>query len=589
MNEKKLENMRHSLSHIMAQAVLKLYPNAKLAIGPAIDNGFYYDFDLGEDSFVPEDLKKIQKEMKKIIGGTLKLEQFTLSIKDAIKKVKDNPYKVEMIKDLEKEGEKEISFYKNINAKGEEVFVDMCSGPHVESTKEIGAFKLDKLAGAYWRGDEKNKMLQRIYGLAFETKEALDAYSAKREEAKKRDHRKLGKELDLFHFSDLVGTGLPLYTPKGTILVEEIQKELERISRKYHVGRVMTPHIAKIDLYKLSGHADKFGDELFHVKSHYKQDFVMKPVQCPHQTQIYASKPRSYRDLPIRYMETNKQYRDEKPGEIGGLTRVVAITIDDGHHFCTVDQVKDEAKILISIIEEFYQSMGLWEDHWVSLSVRDYGHPEKYIGEPKDWDKCEQMLEEISSETHLDAKRIEGEAALYGPKLDFMFKDALGTERQLATVQLDFATPKRFNLVYTDENGKEVNPVMVHRAILGSYERFLAILIEHYAGAFPLWLSPVQVKILPVSEKFDDYAKEVYETLFDKGFRVELDSESESLNKRIRNAEKEKSPYILVVGEKEQTDKTVAVRKRREGDLGARKLDEFISQLEKENEERVNE
>jgi threonyl-tRNA synthetase len=581
-----LENMRHSLSHIMAQAVLKLYPNAKMAIGPAIDNGFYYDFDLGEDSFAPEDLKKIQKEMKKIIGGTQTFEQFKLSVAEAKKKLKDNPYKIEMIDDLVKEGEKEISFYKNINAKGEEVFVDMCSGPHLETTKEIGAFKLDKLAGAYWRGDEKNKMLQRIYGLAFEKKEELDEYLKMMEEAAKRDHRKLGKELDLFHFSDLVGSGLPLYTPKGTILVEELQKELERISRKYHVGRVMTPHIAKIDLFKLSGHADKFGDELFHVQSHHKQDFVMKPVQCPHQTQIYASKPRSYRDLPIRYMETNKQYRDEKPGEISGLTRVVAITIDDGHHFCTVAQIKDEAKILINIIQEFYKSIGLWGNHWVSLSVRDYDHPEKYIGEPKDWDKCEQMLEEIADEMKLDAKRIEGEAALYGPKLDFMFKDALGTERQLATVQLDFATPKRFNLLYTDEQGKEVSPVMVHRAILGSYERFIAILIEHFAGAFPAWLSPEQIRILPVSEKFDDYATEVCQELYDLGFRVEIDNESESLNKRIRNAEKSKLPYILVIGEKEQADKTVAVRKRKQGDLGATALKDFISQLNSEIEEK---
>jgi len=438
---------------------------------------------------------------------------------------------------------------------------------------------LTSLAGAYWRGDENNRMLTRIYGVAFENSEDLQKYLKMVEEAKKRDHRKLGKELDLFCFSDLVGPGLPMFTPKGTVLINELRKKVEETCAGYGFEKVITPHLAKIGLFEISGHADKFADELFHVTSKHKQDYVMKPVQCPHQTQIFASKPRSYRDLPIRYMESEKQYRAEKPGEIGGLTRVIAITVEDGHSFCRVEQVKQEVKNMIQIIKDFYTSLGLWENHWVSLSVRDYDHPEKYIGSQEDWDTCEKMLEEISGEMELDAKRCEGEAALYGPKIDFMFKDALGKEIQIPTVQLDFATPKKFNLVFTNEKGEEEHPVMVHRAILGSYERFLALLIEHFAGAFPVWLSPVQVKILAVGESHHDHCRQLSQELQANNIRTEIDIEDDTINYKIRKATQEKVPYVLVVGDKEMNSDKLNVRDRGQTETREISKQEFIQEI----------
>ncbi|MBU3942540.1 threonine--tRNA ligase, partial [Patescibacteria group bacterium] len=467
-------------------------------------------------------------------------------------------------------------------------FVDLCKGPHVKSLKEIpfDSFKLERVAGAYWKGNEKNKMLTRIYGLAFENNKKLEEYLELLREAEKRDHRKLGKKLDLFCFSELVGPGLPLYTPKGTIIIDELQKEIEKICREYGFEKVITPHLAKINLFEISGHAKKFGEELFHVTSEQTDEFALKPVQCPHQTQIYASKPRSYRDLPIRYMESNKQYRAEKTGEVGGLNRVYAITVEDGHTFCTIDQVKDEIKAMVKIIEKFYKSIGLWDSHWVSLSVRDLKHPEKYIGDEKDWKLCEKILKEVSDEMKLGAKKMEGEAALYGPKLDFMFKDALGKEIQIPTVQIDFATPKRFNLTYTDKDGKEKNPVMVHRAILGSYERFLALIIEHFAGAFPVWLSPVQVQVIPVSKKHNVYAKSIFKELKTNNIRVELRDENETISKKIREGEIQKIPYLLIVGDIEKKNKSVNVRTRGNSPAGERttemKLEKFIELIKKE-------
>lgn len=572
-----LEMMRHSGAHIMAAAALELWPEVKLAIGPAIDNGFYYDFDFGDQKIGEDDFAKLEKKMIHLAKQNLKFESREVDIEEAIEKEKEagQVYKVELLEDLKKDGESKVTYYKLGN------FDDLCRGPHIESSGKIkkGTFKIDKIAGAYWRGDEKNKMLTRLYCLLFETAEELNEYIKMREEAKSRDHRKLGKELDLFCFSDLVGPGLPMYTPKGTSIVEALQFEVERICRKHDVEKVMAPHIAKIDLYKASGHADKFSDELLRVEGHYKQELVLKPVQCPHHTQIYASRPRSYRDLPIRYMESNKQYRDEKPGEIGGLTRVIAITIEDGHTFCTVDQIKEEAKTLVEIIKEFYQSVSLWGNHWVSLSVRDYDHPENYIGEAKDWDKAEAMLQEISDDLQLDAKKMEGEAALYGPKLDFMFEDALGNERQLATVQLDFATPTRFNLVYTDKSGKEVHPVMVHRAILGSYERFLAILIEHFAGAFPLWLSPVQVKLISVGEGHIDFCKNLAKEFKEVGIKVEVDDNDETVGNKIRKATGEKVPYMLVIGDKEMESENLMVRDRGSRDTREISKADFIKEI----------
>ena len=572
-----IEQIRHSLAHLLAMVVKEKYPEAKLGLGPAIENGFYYDFDLGEKSLTDTDLDELEKKMRSLISQNLDFATETITADKACEIFAAEPYKLELIDELEKNSES-ISIYRSGD------FVDLCAGPHVANSSDIprDSFRLDRLAGAYWRGNENNKMLTRVYGLAFTSKPELNDFLDKRAEAEKRDHRKLGKELDLFCFSDLVGPGLPLFTPKGTIIKEVLQKEVESICRHYGFEKVSAPSLAKQELFEISGHAKKFGEELFHVTSEKKHDLVLKPVQCPHHTQIYASKSRSYKDLPIRYMESDKQYRAEKTGEVSGLSRVYAITIEDGHSFCRVDQVKEEIKNMVSIIRDFYSRLGLWDEHWVSLSVRDYEHPEKYIGEPKDWDTCEQILQEVSNEMGLEAKRCEGEAALYGPKLDFMFKDATGREIQIPTVQIDFATPKRFNLEFTNEQGEKVPPVMVHRAILGSYERFLVLLIEHYAGAFPLWLSPVQAKILPISEKQMVYAKEILAELKARNIRVELDENNETLGKKIRNAKMEKIPYLLVVGDKEMESKTVTVEARGANKGESVSLAVFCAKIEEE-------
>ncbi len=574
-----LEILRHSTAHILAAAVLEMFPEAKFGTGPAIENGFYYDFDLPR-TLIPEDLPLLEEKMRAIIKANHPFERADISLESALEKFKEleQTYKLELINDLRKEGNETVSVYHTDN------FVDLCAGPHIDSTGEIDAqaFALTKISGAYWKADENNPQMQRIYGVVFSNKKELKQYFQMLEEAAKRDHRKLGKELDLFTFSDLVGPGLPLFTPRGTIIKDELQKHIESVCRKYGFQKVSAPSLAKIDLFETSGHAKKFGDELFHVTSEKKHDFVLKPVQCPHHTQIYASKTRSYKDLPIRYMESDKQYRAEKTGEVGGLSRVYAITVEDGHSFCRVDQVKDEIKSIVNIIRDFYTVLGLWDNHWVSLSVRDYAHPEKYIGESEDWDTCEKMLQEISDEMNLDARRCEGEAALYGPKLDFMFKDSMGREIQIPTVQIDFATPKRFELTYIDEKGEKVNPVMVHRAILGSYERFMMLLIEHFASAFPLWLAPVQVAIIPVSEKFSEYAEEVNSLLLACDIRSFISEESDTLGKRIAEAEKQKIPYMIVVGEKEVADKTVTVRIRGEKKQETMEVGKFAEMLKNE-------
>ncbi len=595
MSDAKLEKIRHSLAHIMAASVQKLYPEAKFGVGPVIENGFYYDISV-EQSFDPASLKQIQKEMKKLIGKKLEFVREEWPIDEAIKyfRAEGQDFKVELLNDLKTKGTTAVSDAGDSDLVDNSVdkittvsvyktgdFTDLCRGPHVKNTSEIDvdSFKLDKVAGAYWRGNENNPQMQRIYGVAFENKAGLELYQQMVIEAEKRDHRKLGQQLDLFTFSDLVGPGLPLYTPKGTVLINQLKAALNEISNKYDMEPVSIPHLAKLDLYKISGHADKFEDELFKVQSHYKQEFVLKPVNCPHHTQIYASRPRSYRDLPIRYIEQTMQYRDEKPGQIGGLQRTRGFTVDDGHTFCRVDQIKQEAEMIAEIIEAFYKNLGLWGNHWVSLSVRDPKKPEAYIGDSADWDQAEAMLKEIAEERELDAKRMEGEAAIYGPKLDFMFKDALGRETQLATIQLDFAMPKRFGLVYTDETGKEKQPVMIHRAILGSFERFIMLLIEHFAGAFPVWLAPEQVRVLAVSDKFNHYAKEVSLKLKEAGVRVSMDDSSESLGKKIRNVEMMKVPYVLIVGENEQKARSVSIRRYGKGDEGQQKLNVFITTL----------
>lgn len=447
--------------------------------------------------------------------------------------------------------------------------------------------KLLRVSGVYYDGKADNEMITRISGKCFSSLDELEKYSEFLKEAKERDHRKIGQELDLFCFSDYVGAGLPLYTPRGTIVKDELQKEIERVCRQYGFQKVSCPSLADISLFETSGHAQKFDDELFRVESPKGHHFVLKPVQCPHHTQIYASKIRSYKDLPIRYMESDKQYRAELPGAVGGLSRVYAITVEDGHSFCRVDQVKEEVKNMCNLIKDFYSRMGLWDNHWVSLSVRDYQHPEKYIGSSEDWDVCEKMLEEVSLELGLDAKKCEGEAALYGPKLDFMFQDALGRDIQIPTVQLDFAMPKRFGLSYIDENGEKQTPVMVHRAVLGSYERFLVLLLEQFKGVLPVWLSPVQVNIVPVNMKYhDEYCRKLKQILLKEDIRAEYDDSKQQMNKKIRQSNVMKNPFTVIIGDKERDDNLVSYRRYGSEETHTLSLDDFISFIKEEIQKR---
>jgi len=576
--EKQLEHKRHTLAHLLAAAVLEQYPQAKLTLGPAIETGFYYDIDFsGGETPGDADLKQIQKGMKKLINKWTEFTHEEVSAKRAREIFAENPYKLELIDEIEKKGET-ITLYTCAG------FTDLCRGGHCDNPKEeinVDAFKLDKIAGAYWRGDEKNPMLTRMYGIAFDTKEELETYERQIEEAKARDHRKLGKELDLFTFSDLVGPGLPLFTPKGTMMRDLIVSKIMSIQGRYGYQKVTIPHITKSDLYKTSGHWDKFEDELFHVKGKSDTEFVMKPMNCPHHTQIYDSSPRSYKELPIRYAETTMVYRDEQAGELIGLGRVRSITQDDGHVFCTVDQIDQEVENIVNVIKEFYTSVGMFTDgnYWVSLSISDSSEPEKYLGDPEVWKRAEAMLEAVATRLNLPYQRIEGEAAFYGPKLDFMFKDALGRERQLATAQLDFVQPERFNLEYTDNEGKKQRPVMIHRAVAGSLERFMAIMIEHFAGNFPLWLSPVQVAVIPVADAHTAYASEVAEKLKATGFRIEFDDSNESMGKKIRHAKKAKLPYFIVIGDKEIKDKTVTLESRDTGESTTHSVDELLTKL----------
>ncbi len=584
--EVELSNKRHTLAHLLASVILEKYPDTLNTIGPAIDNGFYYDFEF-KDPLKEEDLKEVENKMKEGIKDWTEFSHKEVSPEEAREYFKNNPYKLELIDEIISKGEK-ITFYTCGN------FTDLCRGGHLENpSKEIedGSFKLNRIAGAYWRGDEKNKMLTRIYGIAFDTKEELENYEKKLEEAEKRDHRKLGKELDLFTFSDLVGSGLPLFTPKGQAMRDNIAEFLSQISKKYGYQKVSIPHIAKLALYETSGHAAKFKDEFFYVHGAQSgQDFVMKPMNCPHHTQIFASKPRSYRELPVRFNELTMQYRDEKPGELIGLSRVRSITIDDAHIFCTTDQIKEEVKNIVKIIEEFYSALGMWkkgETFWVSLSVRDLKTPEKYLGNAKNWDIAEKYLEEVSNELNLDAKRMEGEAAFYGPKLDFMFTDALGRERQLATAQIDFVQPERFGLEYTSNDGAKAIPVMIHRAVAGSLERFMAILIEHFAGVFPLWLSPIQVSIIPVRENHNEAAKEIFNKLREIDIKAEVDLSDENMGKKIRSAKNQKIPYTIIIGDKDIEAGKVTLESRDQGAIGQLTIEEVTEKLSKEIKEKI--
>jgi len=553
MQPQELEHYRHSLAHLLAAAVLEMYPDAKRTIGPAIEDGFYYDFEFSTPISETE-LPKIEKRMRKILTTWKSFERIDVSADEARKEFSDNPYKTELINEFSKDGQS-LTFYKSGN------YLDLCRGGHIENPKDIDpeAFKLTKLAGAYWRGDENNAQLTRIYGVAFETKEHLDAHLTMLEEAKRRDHRKLGVELDLFAFSPLVGPGLPLFTPRGTILREQIVNFVWSLMKPYGYARVNIPHMAKSDLYKTSGHWDKFADDIFHVSSKKSDDaFVLKPMNCPHHTQIYASRVRSYRDLPLRFSEVTTVYRDENTGQLQGLSRVRSITQDDAHVFCRMDQVKTEALAIYDIITKFYKAFDM--PLRIRLSVNDPEKPEAYLGGAEVWDNAVGMLKELLGDLGQDYETGVGEAAFYGPKIDFIAKDAIGREWQLATIQLDFNLPERFELEYVDSDNAKKRPVMIHRAILGSVERFIGVMIEHYAGAFPMWLAPEQIRLATVSDAFIPFASELRAKLDAAGLRVQLDDSSEKVGKKIRNAAIEKVPWTIVIGEKEVAGEDIQVK-----------------------------
>ena len=569
-----LAALRHTASHVMAQAVKRLYPNTKLAIGPSIADGFYYDMEF-ETPLTSDDFGKIEAEMKKIIKEDLKIERFTKSREDAIAfmKEKGEPYKVELIEDLP-EGE-EISFY----SQGE--FVDLCAGPHLMSTKGVGkAFKIMSLAGAYWRGDEHNKMLTRLYATAFGKKEELEAYITMMEEAKKRDHRKLGKELGLFMMHE-AGPGFPFFLPKGMVLKNTLLDYWRQIHKKAGYVEVSTPIILNRSLWETSGHWDHYKNNMYTTVID-GEDYAIKPMNCPGGVLVYASEPRSYRDLPLRVGELGLVHRHEKSGQLHGLMRVRCFTQDDAHIFMTPDQIKDEIKGVVALINEVYSLFGF--EYHVELSTR----PEDSMGSDEDWEMATEGLRSALDEIGLPYVVNEGDGAFYGPKIDFHLVDCIGRTWQCGTIQLDFQLPQRFELEYIGADGEKHRPIMIHRVVFGSIERFIGILIEHFAGAFPTWLAPVQVRVLPISEKYMDYAENVKKKLDEAGIRVELDTRSEKIGYKIREAQQAKIPYMLVVGQKEEEDGTVAVRSRAAGDEGTKSLDAFIADIQKEIEAKVN-
>lgn len=580
--EDNLQKMRHTLSHVLAAAVTELYPTVKFGIGPAIDNGFYYDIDFGDAKISDADFPKIEKKMRSIIAKKLPMEKRVVSKMEALNWARDlgQDYKIELIEELPEDAE--ISVY-DLG----DIFTDLCKGPHVKNTSEVGAFKLVRVAGAYWRGDEKREMLTRIYGVAFNTEKELEEYLKRQEEAKARDHRKLGKELDLFCFSDLVGAGLPLFTPRGTELRELMANYSLSLRGREGFKKVWTPHITKTDLYKTSGHYAKFGDELFMVHSQVNgEDFAMKPMNCPHHAQIFASRPRTYREMPVRYMEATTDYRDEKTGELGGLSRVRSLTQDDSHVFCRKDQIKDEVKRLVAIVKELYSTMGMQKLR-ARLSYRS--DEDKYLGDKKLWEMAQHQIKQAAIDNGLDYFEQEGEAAFYGPKIDFMAEDAIGREHQLATIQLDFVQPERFGLEFTNEKGEKERPVMIHHATLGSIERFLSVFIEHTGGWFPFWCAPEQVRVVTVNDKVSDYVKKITDILdkivLDKPLkynelRYTVDESADSLGKKIKRATDMKIPAILVVGPKDAEEGIVSIRLRdKEEKIKLTKLAEYLRKI----------
>ncbi|MEM9390154.1 MAG: threonine--tRNA ligase [Bacteroidota bacterium] len=566
----------HSSAHLLAEALEALYPGTKFGIGPAIDNGFYYDIDLGDREFGEDDLAQVEKKMLELARGKNAYIRSEISKQDAISyfEEKGDEYKVELLQDLE---DGSITLYNQGN------FTDLCRGPHIPHTGLIKAIKLLNVAGAYWRGDEKRKQLTRVYGVSFPKQKELTEHLERLEEAKKRDHRKLGKELDLFTFSEKVGMGLPLWLPKGTILRERLENFMRRAQIKAGYDPVVTPHIGGKELYVTSGHYEKYGADSFQpiTTPHEGEEFLLKPMNCPHHCEIYKSRPRSYKEMPVRYAEFGTVYRYEQSGELHGLTRVRGFTQDDAHIFCRPEQVKEEFINVIDLVLYVFNALG-FKDFTAQVSLRDPENKSKYIGADELWDRAEREIQEAADERGLKTVTELGEAAFYGPKLDFMVKDALGRSWQLGTIQVDYTLPERFELEYTGADNQKHRPVMIHRAPFGSMERFVAVLIEHCGGNFPLWLAPDQIAVLPISEKYEDYARSVLMALGEQDIRGLIDNRDEKIGRKIRDAEVKKVPYMLIVGEKEQVNGEVSVRKHGAGDLGSLTLEAFIKQFREE-------
>lgn len=569
-----IENIRHSLSHIMASAVQELYPGTKFGIGPAIDNGFYYDFDFSK-KITEEDLSKIERKMKEMMKEDIIFKKNKISKKEAIKLFKNQPYKLELIKELK---EKEVSTYKN----GE--FVDLCKGPHVKSSKEIpsDAFKLNKLAGAYWRGDEKKPMLTRIYGLAFGSKKELENYLKMEEEAEKRDHRILGQKLELFLIDEEVGSGLPIWLPKGATLRKVIEDYLYKELNKQGYQWLSTPHIGNLKLWKTSGHWNFYKENMYSPIKIENEEYMLKPMNCPFHVKAYNFKVRSYRELPVFFAELGTVYRYERSGTLHGLTRVRGFTQDDAHTICTPEQMPKELSNLLKFALDTLKTFG-FKEYTIYLSTK----PEKYAGTDENWEKATDTLKDVIEENKLSYQTDKGGGVFYGPKIDIKIKDSLGREWQCTTIQFDFNLPEKFKMTYIDQKGKKQEPFMIHRAILGSMERFIGVLLEHYAGALPLWLSPVQAWIVPIGSEHREYAEEIKEKLKSLGIRTEARTEAETVSKKIREGEIQKIPYLLVIGEREIKNKSVRVRQRHKGDIGEIKIDEFIKKIGKETEEKT--
>jgi threonyl-tRNA synthetase len=572
----------HSSAHVLAEAIQALYPHAKFTIGPAVENGFYYDIDFGETSFTSDDLPKVENKMIELAKQNNPFKLYPISKAEALEyyKKRENPYKVELIENLT---DGDITFC------DQGAFTDLCRGGHIPDTGYIKAVKLLSVAGAYWRGDEKNKQLTRIYGISFPKKEELDHYLSMLEEAKKRDHRKLGQELGLFTFSHKVGKGLPLWLPKGTDLRERLERFMREAQKKAGYLQVITPHIGSKELYVTSGHWDKYGKDSFQPINTPEEGelFILKPMNCPHHCEIYKAEPRSYKDLPLRLAEFGTVYRYEQSGELHGLTRVRGFTQDDAHIFCREDQVKEEFMKVIDLVLFVFKSLK-FENFTAQVSLRDKVNREKYIGSEENWDKAEKGIQEAAAEKGLPIIIEYGEAAFYGPKLDFMVRDAIGRSWQLGTIQVDYNLPERFELEYTGSDNQKHRPVMIHRAPFGSLERFIAVLTEHCAGDFPLWLTPVQVAVLPISEKFNDYSQKVVDFLKNSEIRTSFDERAEKIGKKIRESEMQKMPFMLVIGEKEASENMVSVRERGKGDIGTMSYEDFAKLIDQRVKENFN-